>query len=336
MQKKLTALILAAGKGVRMKSTLPKVLHPVLGRPMVSYVIDACKFVGATDINLVIGFGRDAMKAALASENVKFVLQEPQLGTGHAVQCFAKKIDAPPENLLVVCGDTPLISRKSLSNLSEKHFSSKADLTMLTLVMKEPGLYGRILRDENGGITSIREAKDCDENQKLVREINLAVYLFNGPALFERLFKLKDDNRQKEYYLTDLVEMFHKEGLKIESLIEEDESSTLGINSRVDLALITGIMRSQIIRKHMENGVTIIDPNQTLIEPEVEISAETIIWPGSTLTGRTTIQEGCVIGPNSMISNSKLGKRVKASFCVVSGADIPESSVLEPYSYIEG
>ncbi|MBF0407997.1 MAG: bifunctional N-acetylglucosamine-1-phosphate uridyltransferase/glucosamine-1-phosphate acetyltransferase [Candidatus Riflebacteria bacterium] len=329
------ALVLAAGKGVRMKSALPKVMHPVLGKPMVMYVIDACRFAGASEVHVVTGFGRDVLEKSLRNENVKFVVQADQLGTGHAVQCYAKDQTVAPENLLIVCGDTPLLSRTTLQQLREKHFSTQADLTMMTLNMQEPGLYGRIIRNEQGKITGIREAKDCDADQLKIREINLAVYMFNGKELFERLFKIKNNNRQKEYYLTDLVEMFHNDGLKIESVIESDETSTLGINSRVDLALINGIMKQQVLKKHLENGVTIVDTLQTLIEPDVEILPETVIQPGTMITGKTRIGSGCEIGPNTMIASSVLGNNVKAPFCMITGSSFSDNVSFEPFSHIE-
>ena len=355
MNRKLSALILAAGKGVRMKSDLPKVLHPVLGRPMVGHVIDAVRAVGADDVTLVVGFGRETLMQAFAGENVKFTVQAEQLGTGHAVQCFCRDLTAAsgrpeaaagaaprehhgqPEHLLVVCGDTPLLSRQTLATMVERHFAEKPACTMLTLTMAEPGLYGRILRDATGRVTAIREAKDCTEEQKKIREINLAVYLFDGKALMENIFKLSNDNRQKEYYLTDLVEMFAAGGLPVIAVEEKDELSTLGINSRVDLARVSQIMRDQVVRRHLENGVTIVDPGQVVIEPTVEIAAETTLWPGVTLTGKTVIGSRCTIGPNTLIADSRIGNGVEARCCVIEhGASIADGTRLVPFTTVQG
>jgi len=333
----LSALILAAGKGVRMKSDLPKVLHPVLGRPMVGHVIDAVRAVGADDVALVVGFGREKLMAAFAGEKVKFTVQAEQLGTGHAVQCYAREVSAPPSHLLVVCGDTPLLSRQSLKTLVERHFAEKPACTMLTLTMSDPALYGRILRDAKGRVTAIREAKDCTDEQKKVKEINLAVYLFEGKALMERIFKLTNTNRQKEFYLTDLIEMFANDGLPVIAVEEKDELSTLGINSRVDLARVSQIMRDQIVKKHLENGVTIVDPGQVVIEPTVEIAAETTLWPGVTLTGKTVIGPNCTIGPNTLIADSTIGKNVEARFCVIEkGATVVDNTRLVPFTTVQG
>ncbi|MFZ2959165.1 MAG: NTP transferase domain-containing protein [Candidatus Ozemobacteraceae bacterium] len=338
MDKRLHALILAAGKGVRMKSQLPKVMHPVLGRPMVCHVIDAVRSVGAEPVHVVVGFGRERLQEALAPEKVGFVTQAEQLGTGHAVQCFAREIgtSSPPEHLLVVCGDTPLLSRETLAAMVERHFAEKPAVTMLTLDMNEPGNYGRIIRDKAGRVLAIREAKDCTPDEHAVREINLAVYLFEGKHLFERLFKLSNKNRQKEYYLTDLIEMYAKDQLSVIAVKEVDELSTLGINSRVDLARVNRILADQVIRRHLEAGVTIEDPGQTLIEPTVEIGAETTIRPGAVLTGHTRIGENCVIGPHVLISNSTIGNGVRAEFCLVENAQIAEGARLNAFSTVRG
>jgi len=336
MSENFTALILAAGKGVRMKSTLPKVLHILMGKPMIHYVIDTVRQAGASDVFVVIGYGKALLEKALQDKHVHLVEQAQQLGTGHAVQCFAAQFPTPPENLLVVCGDTPLLSAESLKALQMEHSAKRPAVTMLTLDMAEPGNYGRILRDSQGRVCAIREAKDCTLEQKLIKEVNLAVYLFDGKSLFERLPHLKNQNRQNEYYLTDLIEMFYSDGKKIVSVKERDESSTLGINSRSDLAKVAGILKSQILEKHMIAGVTILDPVQTFIEPEVEIGAETVVYPGTTILGHTRIGEHAVIGPNTLISSSRLGDRSVAQFCIIENADLPIGSELKPFSTIKG
>lgn len=242
----LHALILAAGKGTRMKSDLPKVVHAILGRPMVSYVIDAVKAVGCDKTILVTGYKSEVVKEATKDEKVSYVEQLPeQLGTGHAVQCYAKSVTEKPDSLLVVCGDTPLISRATLREMLAVHSIKKPAITMMTLKMQEPGSYGRVLRDKNGDICAIREAKDCSDEELKVNEINLAIYLFDCEFLFNNIFKLTPNNKQKEYYLTDLVEMAVKQGLKVISVIEKDESSTLGINTPEHLAQVAEILKKK-------------------------------------------------------------------------------------------
>ncbi len=329
---KFTALILAAGKGVRMKSELPKVLHPVLGKPMVEYVIDAARSVGADPVTVIIGFGRERMREALVSNRVSFVEQTEQLGTGHAVQCYARSAGASPENLLVICGDTPLISRETLKKLVDTHEARNPSLTMLTLDMTSPGGYGRILRDSSGNVTAIREAKDCTEAQRAIREVNLAVYLFKGPVLFESIGRLKNNNKQGEYYLTDVVEMLSSAGHPIEALKENDETSTLGINSRQDLARVAKIMEGRVIDRLMTSGVSIVDPQQTYIEPDVEIGPESVIWPGTVLRGRCRVGSRCRIGPGTTIISSEIGDDVQAEHCLVRDSRIASETVIPPFS----
>lgn len=334
MTKQLSALILAAGKGVRMVSELPKVLHPVLGKPMVSYVIDSVRSVGADPVHVVVGFGRDRLMAALEAERVSFVEQTEQLGTGHAVQCYVKACPTPPEHLLVICGDTPLLSRETLRHMWQSHQEQGSALTMMTLVMQEPGGYGRILRDEQNRVIGIREAKDCREEQLAIKEINLAVYLFRGQDLYDRIFRLTNDNRQREYYLTDLVESFARDGLPIVACRERDETSTLGINSRIDLAKVAGIVQRQIIEKHLAAGVSIVSPEQTLIEPDVTIGSETVLWPGTCLLGRTRIGRNCRIGPHTLVKDATLGDNVTACQCVIQHTDLDAGAGCPPFTVL--
>jgi len=332
----ITALVLAAGKGVRMKSDLPKVLHPILGRPMVRYVIDTVRAVGAEPVHVVVGFGKERLTAALREDRVSFVEQPEQLGTGHAAQCFARACPTPPAHLLVVCGDTPLLSRETLQAMVDTHLKERPACTMMTLEMAEPGGYGRILRDEAGNVLGIREAKDCTPEQKRIREVNLAIYLFDGPALYERLFKLTNRNNQKEYYLTDIVEMLTSDGHRVLAVRERDEQSTLGINSRADLAMVADILRRQILARHMAAGVSIMDPHQTWIEPAVTIGAETVIWPGTTLTGTTSIGGRAVIGPQVMIADSRVEDGATVRFSVLQNAHVPPATALPPFTNYPG
>jgi bifunctional UDP-N-acetylglucosamine pyrophosphorylase/glucosamine-1-phosphate N-acetyltransferase len=332
MSEDISALILAAGKGVRMKSALPKVLHPILGRPMVRYVVDAVRAAGARAVSVVVGFGKDKLIPALGGLDLSFVSQDEQLGTGHAVQCYARPSTTPPDHLLVVCGDTPLISQSTLQTMVCTHLEQKHAITMLTLTLTDPAGYGRIIRDEAGRVTCIREAKDCSASEKTIREINLAVYLFQGKPLFERLFKLTNTNTQKEYYLTDLIEMFARDGLSVHAIAEKDESSTLGINSRADLALVSTIMKNRLLAHHMAAGVTIVDPNQTLIEPDITIGPDTTIWPGTVITGKTVIGGNCEIGPQTTIHSSTLGDFVQAPSSYLENVSVPDGSTLEPFS----
>lgn len=328
----VTALILAAGKGVRMKSDLPKVMHPVLGRPMVQYVVEAVRRVGADPVHVVVGFGRDHLIRALTPLGVGFVDQTEQLGTGHAVQCFARAHPTPPERLLIVCGDTPLLSAETLQAMVDLHRRERPALTMMTLTMTNPGSYGRIIRNERGEVVAIREAKDCTEAERQVREVNLAIYLFEGAPLYERLFRLSNQNKQGEYYLTDLVELLARDGHRILTVAERDEASTLGINSRADLALVARLLADRLLAQHMANGVSVLDPRQTWIEPDVTIGPDTVIWPGSVLTGRTAIGRRCTIGPHAVLHDATLGDGVTAACCRLVGVSVPDGTTVPPFT----
>ncbi|GAB4277386.1 MAG: hypothetical protein Kow0029_20010 [Candidatus Rifleibacteriota bacterium] len=333
MKPQIHALILAAGKGTRMKSELPKVVHPILGKPMVSYVIEAVKAVGSVKTILVTGYKSDLVRQTLGNTEVEYVEQAEQLGTGHAVQCYVNSNPEKPDHLLVVCGDTPLISTETLQEMIELHLSQKPAITMMTLEMKDPGNYGRILRDEKG-IKAVREAKDCTAEELKIKEVNLAVYIFESRFLFDNIFKLNSKNKQNEYYLTDLIEMAYQQGLSVLACKEKDETSTLGINSRQHLALVNGILQKKILEKHMENGVTIVDPSQTLIGPDCLIASDTTIWPGTLIEGSCIIGSNCEIGPNCHISNAKLGNNCRLQFCVIENAELESNSYIKPFSTI--
>ena len=245
MKNNVEAVVLAAGKGVRMKSELPKVMHKVMGRPMVHHVVDALRAVGVKRVGVIVGYGKHHVIDSFNDPDIFFVEQDQQLGTGHAVQCYARQAGQPPESLLVVCGDTPLISRISLAEMIEIHRANKLAITMLTLDMAEPADYGRIIRGQDGNVVSIREAKDCSPEQLGIKEVNLAVYLFDGKLLFDKVSSISNNNRQKEYYLTDLVEMAAASGGKVVAIKEVDEVSTLGINSPEDLERVNEIMQNR-------------------------------------------------------------------------------------------
>lgn len=309
------SLILAAGKGTRMKSELPKVIHPILGKPMVAYVIEAAEQTGCSTTTIVTGYKSELVVGALKGYKVDFVEQPEQLGTGHAVQCYAEKAEKRPEHLLVICGDTPLISVATLKDIVKTHLEQKPAITMMTLMMQQPGNYGRIIRNA-GKISCIREAKDCSDKELEVKEVNLAVYMFEADFLFDNIFKLQNSNKQGEFYLTDLVEMAVEQGKKVVSCIEKDEASTLGINSRQHLAQVSTILQQQILEKLMDSGVTIADPAQTSIGPDVTIGPDSTILPGCYIMGKTAIGSNCQIGPHCCIENSH----------------VPDNAIIKPFS----
>ena len=319
------AVILAAGQGTRMKSDLYKVLHPVVGRPMVQHVIDQLRPIGLDQTVTVVGFGADAVKESIGDQS-EFVIQEEQLGTGHAVLAAEDVLKEKEGTTIVVCGDTPLITSETYKALFEHHEKEAAKVTILTAQADNPTSYGRLIRNQNQQVERIVEHKDANEEELLVQEINTGTYCFDNEALFSALQEVSNDNVQGEYYLPDVIEILRNKEQKVSAYKTTDFEETLGVNDRVALAQAEKIMQRRINEQHMRNGVTLIDPDHTYIHPEVLIDSDVVIYPGSVITGETEIKKHAEIGPNSELSNcfvdeetvikqsvakdSKLGKRV--------------------------
>lgn len=328
----METIILAAGKGTRMKSKLPKVLHKVCGKPMLQHVIDAAKSAGSTREVVVIGNGAELVEKTIS--NVEFVLQAEQLGTGHAVLCTKDKFANTKDTVLVLCGDTPLFTGALLKNFVDKHLQSNAAATVLTAVMPDATGYGRIIRTDNGNFEKIVEDKDATAHERQINEVNAGIYCFDTEKLFAALAKVKNENAQGEYYLPDVLTILKGDNEKINAVIAEDYTQTLGINSRVQLAQADKILRQRKNLELMNSGVTIIDPATTFIESEVEIGQDTIIYPNTYLEGKTTIGENCAIGPNSRLTNMIVGDNVQAQFCYCHDAEICDDVILGPYVHI--
>lgn len=340
MSLDFSAVVLAAGKGVRMKSELPKVLHKVAGKPMIDYVLSSVYALNPQKIYVIVGFGKDKIIEHLSKTNyfrkLSFITQEPQLGTGHAIQCLFhnENLKEVSQNLLILCGDTPLISLETLKNLLNTHVTSNPAVTMLTLKLDNPGSYGRIIRNSKGNVIAIREAKDCSPEEKEIKEINLSIYVFNTYLLHSQIYNITNNNNQKEFYLTDVIELLAKANNKIISIEEKDPHSTLGINNRFDLSLISRIIVNKKIYELMNEGVTIIDPNQTWIEPNVKISSDTTIHPFTTITGETIIGKNCEIGPNTYIEDSIIGDEVTIIQSSIINSKVPNKSNIKPFTSI--
>ena len=307
---KLKVIILAAGEGKRMKSKLPKVLHKVQGKPMVKHVIDMAKNAGADDICVVIGHGGDAVKAALEDENVKFAIQEKQLGTGHAVMQAGDFIEDNAD-ILVLYGDTPLVTPETVGKLLDFHRTEENSISIISAIVDDPTGYGHIIRDENGAFLKNVEHKDADDIEKAVKEINTGIYCFRGEALKKGLSMLKNDNAQGEYYLPDTLEIVLKNGGKVNALAADSAEEFSGVNSRIQLAEAEAYMRKRVNRKYMDMGVTMIDPERTYIEDGAVIGCDTVLLPGVVIEGNTVIGEDCIVGPDSRLTNVKLGNGVK-------------------------
>ncbi|MDS1030289.1 bifunctional UDP-N-acetylglucosamine diphosphorylase/glucosamine-1-phosphate N-acetyltransferase GlmU [Bacillota bacterium LX-D] len=329
---KIAAVILAAGKGTRMRSQLPKVLHKVAGKYLAQHVVDAChEIVGKTII--VVGHGGEQVQSALG-EDLFYAWQKEQLGTGHAVLQAVEYLTSEIETVLVVCGDTPLLSTATLSKLLKKHEEEKAVATILTTYLTEPFGYGRIIRNEDQEVLKIVEQKDGTPEELEVKEINSGTYCFAATYLKEALSKIKPNNAQGEYYLTDVIGLLQKQGLKIAALATDDPAEIMGINDRVQLAQAEALVKSRINQKLMLQGVTIVDPEHTYIEGTVQIENDTIIYPNTYLQGQTKIGKGCEIGPNTVIVNSQIANEVIIKQSTVVESELGEGCQIGPYSYL--
>lgn len=328
----LETLILAAGKGTRMKSKLPKVLHRVGGKPMVQHVIDAAKKAGSSREVVVIGAGAQLVEETISG--VEFVMQEEQLGTGHAVLSAKKNFEQSEGTILILCGDTPLLTGKLLKNFTAAHKESNCAATVLTAKMPDATGYGRIIREEDGTFQKIVEEKDANELEKKIHEINAGVYCFDMKKLFGALEKVNNNNAQGEYYLPDTLTILKDEGESIGAFQAPYADETLGINSRVQLAAADKFFHMKKNQELLESGVTIIDPNTTFIDYDSQIGQDTIIKPNTYIEGKTIIGEDCVIGPNVRFVDMKVGDKVTAQFSYCHEAEICDGVTLGPYVHI--
>lgn len=331
--EKATAIILAAGKGTRMKSSLPKVLHKVCGKPMIEHVLTAAEEAGVDRNILVVGYGSQKVEETLGDQ-VQYAYQYEQLGTGHAVLQAAELLKGYNGAVLVICGDTPLLTGETFSKLLAYHRERKAVATVLTGIMDNPYGYGRIIRNSNGGVTKIVEEKDASPEEKRVQEINTGTYCFDSNLLFAALEKITPHNAQGEYYLTDVISMFVERNLKVEAVVAENVLETMGINSRKHLAEAEGYLRQRILDKLMDQGVTIIDPASTFIHTEVKIGKDTIIHPFTIIEGKTIIGEECVIGPSSRINSSQIGNGSVIEHSTVLESSLGQEVKVGPYAYL--
>ena len=329
---KTKVVVLAAGQGTRMKSKVPKVLHKVLDKKMIDYVIEAAKDAGADEICAVIGHQSAMVKAMIGDSVSEFAVQKEQLGTGHAVM-QAEKFMGTEGDVLVLCGDTPLITAETIKELFENHRKNDNSATVVSVKIDDPTGYGRIVRN-NHSFDKIVEQKDATEDEKKINEINTGVYVFKAADLIESFKELKNDNAQNEYYLTDCLEIMKNKGLRVGVMIACDENEFLGINSKLQLAKATKIMKRRINEYHMVNGVTIEDPENTYIGKDVVIKPDTVILPGTVIEGRTEIGTDCIIGPNSRITNSVIKDCVTIQSSVLLSAEVDNYTTVGPFAYL--
>ncbi len=326
------AIILAAGKGTRMKSKYPKVIHKVCGKEMVNHVINVSQKSGVNDIVVILGHESDVVKERLPRDSM-IAMQTEQLGTGHAVK-MAKEYINDEDTIVVLCGDTPLIKEDTLKRLFAYHLENEYHATVLTTKVDNPTGYGRIIRDNNEDLLKIVEQKDANEEEKAVKEINSGIYCFNGKSLRESLDLIDNNNAQGEYYLTDTIYIMRDRGQKVGAYNGSTIEELMGVNSRVELSKAEEIMRRRINEAHMVNGVTIIDTNSTYIESDVEIGNDTIIYPGVMLKGNTKIGSNCVIEMNSAIENSIIGDNTEVKNSTIIDSVVGENTTVGPYAYL--
>lgn len=323
------AIVLAAGKGTRMKSDRSKLMHTIIDRSMLSYIIDALRAVSVQRIVLIVGYQAESIKEAFP--DVEFALQQPQLGTGHAVM-QATQLKDEDGDTLIINGDGPCIQPETLEKLFQTN--QDASLTLLTSVLDDGAHYGRIVRDENGHVQAIVEAKDCTEEQKKICEINAGMYCFKNRDLFDNLDKLTTNNAQNEYYLTDLVKILANQGKVVKGLVVEDRDEVMGINDCVELNKAYEWMRNRINNNWMKEGVQIVDPKRTVIGKDVKIGHDVIIHPNVEILGKTEIGNFVEILPGSYLNNSKIEDRAVVDSSKVVDSCIDEGTVVGPMSYV--
>ncbi|NLK49615.1 MAG: bifunctional N-acetylglucosamine-1-phosphate uridyltransferase/glucosamine-1-phosphate acetyltransferase [Candidatus Cloacimonetes bacterium] len=326
----LSAIILAAGKGTRMKSSMAKVMFPIAGKPMIERVVNTALAVDCHKIAVVVGHQKESVIQLLeADERIEFVEQAEQLGTGHAVMCAADAFQGDDGDVLILCGDVPLLSRETLSHLVKTHRESGASCTLLTGFLDDPGRYGRILRDEGGMVSGIVEFKDATDAQKAIKEWNTGIYCFKTQDMFAALDNISNQNEQGEYYLTDTLAILRNQGKSIASIVLERLIEVSGINSQEQLAALEDEFIDSIRKHWMNNGVMMHNPASIYIEDDVTLEPDVEIWNHCVIKGDTHIGEGSYIGPFSIIVNSKIGKDCSLlGYNLVYFSEMTEDSVL--------
>ncbi|MDO8914464.1 MAG: bifunctional UDP-N-acetylglucosamine diphosphorylase/glucosamine-1-phosphate N-acetyltransferase GlmU [Coriobacteriia bacterium] len=325
------ALVLAAGEGTRMKSGLPKVAHPVLGVPMITLVVAAAREAGCDPVVVITGHSADAVEALIPGETC--ARQDLQLGTGHAVMCGEAALAGYSGSLLVLSGDTPLMRPATLRALVAAREGGGAAMSVLTARVPDPTL-GRIVRGADGSVDAIVEAKDATLEQARIDEVNTGTYCFEARTLFEHLHRVRTDNAQGEYYLTDMVAVLRAEGLPVVALTTEDAAEGMGVNTRIQLAEATRVLQRRVNDAHMLAGVTMTDPTLVWVSPTVRIGRDVVLEPMTFLTGDTTVADGATIGPSARVHDSEIGPRARVDSSVLTGVKVGPDATVGPMGFL--
>src|SRR5688572_11479698 len=328
-------VILAAGQGTRMKSTLPKVLHPVAGRPMLEQVVQTANSLSPASIVVIVGHRADAIQAFLSGrEGIQFALQEPQLGTAHALQQAESVLSGRTGTVVLLSGDVPLLRPATLARLLDAHRAANAAATVVTANVERPYGYGRIVRTD-GRIARIVEERDASPAERQIREINSGIYAFDLAPLFDALRGIASQNAQGEFYLTDLVAIYRRRKLPVETLVIDNPQEIRGINSRTELAEVSRIVRQTKNEELMAAGVTLIDPATTYIDPDAQVGADTVIHPGVIIEGPTRIGSACEIQAYVRIADCDIGEKVTInSYCLLVGARVADGAAVGPFAHL--
>ncbi|HYS53731.1 MAG TPA: bifunctional UDP-N-acetylglucosamine diphosphorylase/glucosamine-1-phosphate N-acetyltransferase GlmU [Thermoanaerobaculia bacterium] len=334
MSDNVEVVIMAAGLGTRMKSRIAKVLHRAAGRPLIDYVVDLAHEFSSRPPIVVIGHQRQTVQEHLG-DRARYAVQEKQLGTGHAVMQVMPQIDGKGRMVLILSGDVPLTRPETLKTMFEEHRRAGNALTLLTMELDDPALYGRIVRDADGSVKKIVEAKDADAKQREIREVNAGIYLFDGQNLADNLRRLSANNAQGEYYLTDLIAMLRDAGKRVGALLVDDPIEVLGVNSRAELATVEGEIQKRVVRNLMRDGVTFRNPETVVIDSMVTIGNDTVIYPFVALEGNTHIGTECVIEPGVHLHNVTVGNNVHIKTgTVAEDAVIEDEAMVGPYAHL--
>ena len=326
-------IILAAGRSTRMGMNMSKCAIPLLGKPMVLYIADAIKKTNIKNKIAVLGYDAENVKSLLG-DFAEYAYQEKQLGTGHAVNCACEKLDLGEELTFIVCGDMPLLKSETIKSLRDYHLYNKNDITVVSMVVEDPKRYGRMIKDHASNLLKIIEFKDATEDEKRIKKVNTGVYCVKTKVLPILLSKIKTNNAQNEYYLTDLVSLANENSCKVGVFQSQDPFQFTGIDDLLTLASVEEKLRNQIIDKHRSNGVMIQNSSTVTISVDAEIKPGTIIKQNTMILGKTYIDSDCVIGPNVIIKNSRIGRNCKMDFCKILYSHLESNENIESFSVI--